>query len=128
MATILLIDDEELVRDTLEEILRSAGHEVTTAENGEVGLERYRQATFDLVITDIIMPEKEGLQTIIDIIETNPRQRVIAISGGGRDKHYDYLESARVFGAMDVLTKPISVDDLLTRVAACLDEERGLEC
>jgi len=122
MARILVIDDEELLRDTFEDALQSAGHDLATAENGIIGVERYREGIFDLVITDIIMPDKEGLQTIIEIREIEPEQRIIAVSGGGRDLHLGYLESARMFGAVETLAKPIFMHHLLARVTACLDE------
>ena len=109
------------MRNTFQDALQVAGHDVITAENGNIGVERYREGIFDLVITDIIMPDKDGLETILEIREIEPEQRTIAISGGGRDLHLEYLESARVFGAVETLAKPISMPDSLARVTACLN-------
>ena len=120
MARILIIDDEELARYALRDALQSAGHDVAEAEDGIAGIKLYRAETFDLVITDIIMPEKEGLGTISEILEDNPTQKIIAISGGGRVGYGGHLESASMLGASSTLAKPFSDKELLDCVTACL--------
>ena len=121
MSAILLVDDDLQVLDVLGEMLRLEGHDVVTAVNGVVALEKMRSDPFDLVIADIIMPEKEGLETISDIRRRHAELPIIAISGGGRIGPDDYLEAARHIGANATLAKPFArkefisvVDSLLT--------------
>ena len=116
MARILIIDDEELVRLTLRQMLERAGHDVEEARNGREGLDVYRQKPAELVITDIIMPEKEGIETIIELRRDYPEVRIVAISGGGRMKDMDYLRLAREFGAHCVLAKPFQIADVLDAI------------
>lgn len=123
MAKILLIEDESLVAGTLEILLRKAGHAVVLAENGEVGLTRFDSEKPDLVITDIIMPEKEGLETVLAIRAKNKDVPIIAYSGGGRTKNYDFLRVADKFGATAVLRKPFANEELLTLVKKCLENK-----
>src|SRR4051812_48970122 len=120
MAKLLIIDDEKLARLTLRKILERAGHEVTEAGNGTEGIAAYRMAPTDLVITDIIMPDKEGVETIIELKHDFPGVRIIAISGGGRTRNLDFLKLAQQYGAEKVLAKPFSQDDLLQAVDAVL--------
>lgn len=122
MARILIVDDEELVRYTMREILEECGHEVTEAKNGNECLALQKSTPFDLVITDIIMPEKEGIETIIELKRDYPELKVLAFSGGGRTRHFDYLEKAKEHGADEILPKPFTektimalVDSLLSR-------------
>ena len=84
MSRILLIDDDEAFRKMLHKILESAGYEVQDAANGKVALELYRQKASDLIITDLVMPEKEGIETIREFCRIHPGVKIIAISGGGR--------------------------------------------
>ena len=86
MKRILLIDDEELVRYTLQNILEEAGYDVETAENGRKGLEKFRANPYDLVISDLVMPERGGLQTIIDMIRDDPSVKIVAISSAARSR------------------------------------------
>lgn len=120
MAKVLVVDDEELARFTIREILETAGHEVEEAENGVEALALQSAGPFDLVITDIIMPEKEGLETIIELKQRNPSLNIIAISGGGRTRNLDFLKLADECGADSILTKPFSEDELMECVNACL--------
>ena len=82
MAKILVIDDEEQIRGLIKRIFQSRGHMVITADNGAVGLKMMAQESFDLVITDIFMPEKEGMETIIEIKRDFPTVKILAVSGG----------------------------------------------
>jgi len=120
MALILLIDDDELVRVTVARFLTDAGHQVTLAGNGADGLDKFGRAPFDLVITDIIMPEQEGIETIIKLRQRKERIPVIAISGGGRQRNLDFLNAAREFGADATLSKPFTGPELLAAVDAAL--------
>jgi DNA-binding response OmpR family regulator len=117
---ILIIDDDLAVRDTLITILADHGYEVITAVNGEQGLAVFRRERPDLLVTDIVMPVKEGLQTIREIREEWPDMKIIAISGGSRTERHDFLEIARQLGAWDVVVKPFDVDDFVARVDRCL--------
>ena len=123
MARILVVDDEELARYALREILQSAGHEVVEAINGNEGVALQRAQPFDLVVTDIIMPEKEGVETTIELKRDYPSLKVIAISGGGRTRTLDFLKLARQYGADKVLAKPFSEEELLESVGACLGNQ-----
>ena len=120
MARILVADDEKLVRFTIRKILMSAGHEVTEAENGKVAIETHKAGNFDLLITDIIMPEKEGVETTIEMKRDHPDLKVIAISGGGRTRNLDFLKLAKQFGADAILAKPFSEHELMAAVDECL--------
>lgn len=119
MARILVIDDEELARFTIREILETAGHDVTEARDGEEGIAFQAANPFDLIITDIIMPRKEGVETIIELKRDHPNLRIIAISGGGRTRNLDFLKLAEEYGADKVLPKPFSEDELLAAVKEC---------
>ena len=116
MARILVIDDEELVRFTLKQALQKAGHEVVEAADGNDGIAVCRQSPVDLIITDIIMPEKEGIETIVELRRDDPDLKIIAISSGGRTGTTDYLELAQKLGARQVLRKPFGRQELLEAV------------
>lgn len=122
MPRILVIDDDEQVRGLLVRMLERAGFDdVDQAADGNAGLARYQDTPADLVITDIVMPEKEGLETIQDLRRISPDVRIIAISGGGLNQPGNYLQLARHFGANEVLTKPIRYETFVTAVRAVLD-------
>lgn len=120
MAKILIIDDDQMVSATIELLLLKAGHTVTVAANGNLGVASYKASPADLIITDIIMPEKEGIETIQEIRALSPKVPIIAISGGGRTKNYDFLRMANKIGANEVLKKPFANDELLGLVNKCL--------
>ena len=113
---ILLIDDDKLVLYTLSRILRSTGGTVFTAENGAQGIALFRQERPDVVITDIVMPEQEGLATIIQMRRECPETQIIAISGGLRKGNLDVLRMAASLGADEVIAKPFEPQELLTRL------------
>lgn len=113
MARILVIDDDEQCSQLLRAVFEQAGHEVATAANGKIGLAMSRNSQFDLVITDVLMPEKDGLELIKELRRDNPEARIIAISGGGLLHAEDCLKMARLFGAQRILKKPIDVKELL---------------
>ena len=116
MARILIIEDEELVRFTLRQILEMAGHAVLEATNGAEGIALQKGSPADLVITDIVMPEKEGVETIIELRRDYPELNIIAISGGGRIGTTEYLDVARKFGARHVFGKPFNKHELLQAI------------
>lgn len=120
MTVILLIEDEDMVRATVRVQLKSAKLEVIEASNGVEGIELFRQHKVDLVITDIIMPEKEGIGVIREIREINPKARILAMSGGGRTNNFEFLKHARTLGASAAIQKPFSRKQLLEAVIACL--------
>jgi DNA-binding response OmpR family regulator len=113
---ILVIDDDEQLRAMLTQALERAGYEVVGAGNGAQGLSLFRTQPADLVITDLIMPVKEGVETLIEFRREFPATPVIAISGGGRGGPTDYLSIARRLGACRTLAKPFSRDEMLLAV------------
>lgn len=120
MARILLVDDEEIVLQMFEAVLQLDHHEVTTASDGNAALEAVANGTFDLVVTDIVMPDKEGIETILDMRKLRPTLPIIAMSGGGRGSAADYLEMAALLGAKRTLSKPFSTQELLDAVSDVL--------
>jgi len=111
---VMVVDDEESVRDTLCENLVECGFDVFPACDGQeaVRLIDTRAVAPHVVITDIIMPRQEGLETIIDLRRRYPDIRLLAISGGGRTKSADFLQLAARMGADAVMPKPIDIDEL----------------
>lgn len=120
MARILIIEDDDEVRDLLESLLSREGHEVETAANGKQGVAAFLARPFDLVITDIIMPEKDGIEAIMDLRRGRPGLKLIAISGGGRVEPDNYLHSAQLLGADRTLRKPFSNEAIVAAVADLL--------
>ena len=116
MQKILVIDDNVVVRNTIVQMLETEGYQVVSAEDGRRGLNVFRAERPDLVITDIIMPEKEGIETIRDIREECANANIIAISGGGRIGNADFLRIARQLGASDVIAKPLYPDHFISVV------------
>jgi CheY-like chemotaxis protein len=122
VARILLVDDDNAIRGMLRRMLVSAGFEVEEAANGNVALAAYGRQASDLVITDLVMPEKDGLETITELRRLDPAVKIIVMSGGGRSLEPGqlYLESARSVGALRVLSKPFSASALLKAVSDVL--------
>jgi len=116
MARILLIDDDDALRTVLRLSLVHFGHTVIEARDGKEGMLLFPQAAADLVITDIVMPEKEGLEVLMELRKRSPGIKVIAISGGGRVNPTDYLHIARKLGAAKVLAKPFSSEALMAAI------------
>lgn len=120
--TILLIDDEIEVRATVSRLLQRAGYEVVTAANGAEALSTARFVRADLIITDLLMPEKEGFETIAELRREFPELPVIAVSGGGVVDPGSYLTLAQKLGADRALAKPFGFQELLSAVRELLDE------
>ena len=116
MTRVLLIEDNDDVRTMLCLALEQAGCEVREASDGEVGLRLYRESPADVVVTDIIMPNREGLETILAIRAIRPDAAIIAISGGGHTSMEDCLWFANHFGAARVLAKPFDPSELIAAV------------
>jgi CheY-like chemotaxis protein len=124
MANILVIDDERLVRSTIRLLLLRAGHQVEEADDGVSGVNAAMAHAFDLIITDIIMPSRDGVQAITLLLQHKPDQKVIALSGGERLGQTETLDSAMTAGATAVIRKPFRVHELMetvTRVLAGAD-------
>lgn len=119
-ARILVIDDDEHMRGVMVRMLSSAGHEILEAENGKVGTRLYREQPVDLIITDLIMPEQEGIETIRELRKENPAVKIIAVSGGGAISPEQYLTIAKHLGVVQTLSKPFRKQELLDAVNACL--------
>jgi CheY-like chemotaxis protein len=122
MARILLIDDDDSVRTMLRQTLTHFGHTVIEARNGKEGLNLFPGARADLVITDIVMPEKEGLEVLMELRQEQPPVKIIAMSGGGRGMAADYLRTAKLMGAAKVLTKPFSNEVLMAAINELVPE------
>ena len=126
MQKILIIDDEEQTRSVFKEMLGRFGYEVLEASNGEEGLVLQREKTADLIIMDIFMPHKEGLETIREMRREFPEVKIIAISGGGliEPDPDAYLNAAKQLGAMCALQKPIGLEQLRQEVHTLLNSSR----
>ena len=122
---ILVIDDDQLVRFALSRLLRSQGHEVSVAVDGARGLDQVERDPPDIVITDIIMPEQEGFETIVKLRRSRPALKIVAISGGYRVGNRDVLSMARALGADEVIAKPFDPDDLMTKLTALHAQQRA---
>lgn len=120
MARILIADDDQQVRVMLKMTLERAGYEVIEAEDGNEAVKKFRDECPDLVVTDIVMPEKEGIETIMELRALDPLVRIIAISGGGRINPEDYLSWAQKFGVQQTFTKPVDRELLLEAVEGLL--------
>jgi len=112
MPRILVIDDEPTVRRYFARVLEMAGHAVDVAENGREGMRVFRAIRPDLVITDILMPESDGIEIITELKQDFPDTKIIAISGGGSVGPHGYLKAAELLGANVVLEKPIKATQL----------------
>lgn len=120
MAKLLIADDDPEILRFLDKILTLEGHTVKTAKDGEEAVEMAKKDNFDIIITDIIMPRKEGIETIIELREMNPDIKIIAISGGGRKGRMDFLRMAEMVGASEILAKPFQPQELLEKINNCL--------
>lgn len=120
MARILIIDDESQIRSMLRLMLERVGYEVIEAADGLEGIRQYRDNPADLIITDLIMPNKDGIGMIIDLKKEFPQVKIIAMSGGGVNRPEGYLDGAKKLGAARTLTKPIDRDEMLDAVKETL--------
>ena len=125
MANILLVEDESLVSETLSSAMKSKGHTVVVAVNGVEGMKKFTEGRFDLVVTDIIMPDKEGIGLIMEMRREAPNVKIVAISGGGRTGNVEFLKMAHDLGAMATLKKPIRLAEFFAVLSECLSEGPG---
>ena len=123
MARILLVDDEIEFRQLMLAVLTMENHAVVCASDGNEAIRLFFEGTFDLVITDLVMPEKEGLETIRELRERSPLVKIVAMTGGGYSSASTYLALARAFGVEHTLAKPFSRSDILMAVSSALGSE-----
>ena len=116
MARILIIDDDEPIRRVLSDLLRRAGYDVMQAGCGRDGLRQCSSEPFDLVMTDIVMPDGEGLETIRKMRHDHPAMKIFAMSGAGQTMGLDILNMAEMFGAVRTFDKPFHLEEVLTAV------------
>ena len=114
--TILVIDDDDQFREMLKEMLEEEGYNINEAQNGKIGIDLYRKNPADLVITDLFMPEKEGIETITDLRQEFPDAKIIAISGGGTIQPSSYLALAEELGVLKSFEKPFRRNALLETI------------
>jgi DNA-binding NtrC family response regulator len=127
IASILVVDDEEDVREVLQGILESADYRVTTAADGNEASKLLAAEKFSLVLTDLLMPDRDGIEVVGELRKKYPSTPVIVMSGGGRMRHVEYLKMAKTFGAHAVLEKPFKSEQLLTTIAGLLAEKKPAE-
>lgn len=121
MHSILVIDDDPALRELTRVILQRAGYGVHTANNGREGLQLLEQRQFDLVVSDMLMPEMEGLELLLHCRRLHPGQCFLAMSGGLVRGAFDALPAAEALGAIETLQKPFTQDELLAAVRRCLE-------
>jgi CheY-like chemotaxis protein len=125
MSVILIIEDDREFREMLKTALIKNDYNVLEADNGKEALIHFKPGVTDLVITDLIMPEEDGLKVLIKIREMKNSIKIIAISGGGKAGPGNYLDLAKALGADAVFSKPFSVNDLLLKIEDLLKLEHS---
>jgi len=125
MARILIVDDDDRFRKMFREMLEQAGYEVVEAPDGRVGIKLYRENPVDLIILDILMPEKEGIETVIELKRDFPDVKIIAMSAGGRMGQLNFLDQAKTFGALKSFTKPFDRQEMLDAIDELLEKEKN---
>jgi len=126
MARILLIDDNETFRASVRAMLVHAGHEVIEAGDGREALHRYTEQPVDLIITDMVMPGMNGMETMLEMWRDYPKARFIAISGSAQAFNKEFnLECARAFGALHTFTKPLEREPFLSAVTDALRDDQS---
>lgn len=124
MTGIMIVEDENEVREMLKDALSRRKYTVIEASNGLEAMSRFKPSVVDLVITDILMPEEDGLKVIMQLKEKKPGIKIIAISGGGKIGPAIYLNIARTLGADEVISKPFSLQNLITKIEGLLGPEQ----
>lgn len=120
MADILVIEDHAEIRTLIRAMLEKEGHEVREALDGEEGVTLYEDQPADLVMTDLFMPKRGGIETITDLLEIDPNAKIIAMTAHGSEEQYDFLKVAEALGAVATLEKPFVSKDLIDMVASVL--------
>lgn len=113
---ILVVDDDEMMREYMKELLQLNDFIITEAENGKAGLKAFREASPDLVVTDIIMPEMEGITFIKEMRSHNKNIPIIAMTGNVHGRDDEYLGISSKLGADEVLKKPVKADDFIETI------------
>jgi len=120
---ILLVEDDKLYRDFLKTILEDESYSIVEASNGIEALDKMKESSFDLVITDILMPEMDGLEMLVKMREGNIETKVIAISGGGANVHPgSFLYASKILGVSATLTKPFNNEELIALIKEVISE------
>lgn len=122
MANILIVDDDASLLRTVRMVLERQGHSVAEASDGKSALRQFQETPFDLVVSDIYMPEMDGVEFLIRLHEEFPKAKIIAMSGGGRLPKDKALRTMATLGAVDILEKPFPPRELEERVRKTLDE------
>lgn len=117
---ILVIEDDQQMRKLYKIKLSEQGYDIVEASNGNEGLRRFRECLPDLVITDLVMPEKEGIEMIMQIKTESPEAKIIAISGGGANQPGVYLKIAKSLGAQKTFAKPVDWPELIAQIKALI--------
>lgn len=117
---ILVVDDDASIRRTLHLLLSKAGYQVLQASDGLEAVRLWREHGGDLVITDLHMPEKDGIQTIIELLSYTPGMRIIAMSGGGQTKRLNLLGNMALLGSILTVEKPFTLDEMISAVNRAL--------
>ena len=121
MARILIIDDEAMIRNLLVKILEREGYETVTASGGKDGLKIHRENPADLIITDLVIPEMNGIETIMELCRNFQNVKIIAVSGGGKIDPETYLQIAKTMGTIKTIAKPFDRKELLKTVQELLN-------
>lgn len=117
---IMVVDDDPGIRRALHILLTRSGYDVTQARDGMEALRLWRDAGGDLVITDLHMPEKDGIEMILELLSHTPETRIIAMSGGGQTRRLDLLGNATTLGAVLTIEKPFTLDEMMAMVRRAL--------
>ncbi len=123
MASILIVDDDLQIQKLLKQILEKEGHETMVAADGLEAMRKYKQKRPDLLITDIVMPKKEGIELIMELKQLEPDVKIIAMSGGGQVDAETYLAMANKLGAKATIGKPLDRKELLSKVKSTLSSQ-----
>ena len=124
MKKILVVEDDPIMRETIQDILSFNGYEVDCAKEGVDAIEKIYDTNYDLIITDLLMPRRDGYDVIHSAIGQNPNARIMAISGGGSISANEYLAMAKDIGAKMVLSKPFDVDHFITMVRTTIELDK----
>jgi CheY-like chemotaxis protein len=124
MPGVLIVEDDKELREMLKLSLLRRNFTVFEAENGKSAITHFKPLITDLVVTDLIMPEEDGLKVVIKLRELKPSIKIIAISGGGKVGPGSYLNLAKALGADAIYSKPFSINDLITKIEQLLENEQ----
>lgn len=124
MPGVLIVEDDKELREMLKVSLTRRKYVVLEAENGKDAIAHFKPSITDLVVTDLIMPEEDGLKVIINLRKLKPSIKIIAISGGGKAGPGSYLNLAKVFGADAIYSKPFSINNLIAKIEELLSIEQ----